>query len=380
MDIQFSFSWRLLRLIVAVMTMLLSFCHDLLIGACKTNSNKVRIVSETKDLISGTKRIGRIRYHYFDEECADDTRDSLANTKPEACSDILLMGVGAAMSVDNYDNVAKHIVIKSGSSSLVLVISDSNPGNIVKLSSTKFADLSNYIHLNQDLIPICNKTKDKEEKNKPNFLIGGHSASGQAALESAQQNLLNFAPAGFVGLDPYDTSTIHSILDFPTLNWGFSHTTCLVQVEKAAKGAYKISSPDIGRVLYSIDNHKNGMAHCVFTDHGCKVAGFDVCPTDGNHEWVYEGVAESINLFVNATKESHFSKETFQLPSTRSGQVSLYTNDDEVDGNWNRKADINYGYNESKNLRESTHARLVLAWMILVIMALVRFLRRPWLQ
>jgi len=365
------------------MTILLSFYHDSLIGACKTNVTEARIVSETKDVISGTKRIGRIRYHYFDQECVDDTSDSLANTSLESCSDILLLGVGAAMPVENYDNIATQIVTKTGSSSLIVVIADSNPGNIVKFSSTKFADLSNHIHQHSGLIPVCNKT-DENEKRTVNFLIGGHSASGQAALEAAQQGLFDFCPTGFVGLDPYDTSTIHSTLDFfPTLNWGFTHTTCLVQVDKAAKGAYEVSSPDIGRVLYSIDNNNNnnnGMTHCVFTDHGCKVAGFDVCSSHGNHEWVYESVAESINLFVNATKNSLFDKDTFEVPSTRSGKVSLFVNHDKVDRNMNIHASLNSVYDIDKDLSGSTQARLILVLMIMAIIALVWFLQHQWLQ
>eukprot|EP00533_Pseudo-nitzschia_delicatissima_P006843 CAMPEP_0116092348 /NCGR_PEP_ID=MMETSP0327-20121206/7998_1 /TAXON_ID=44447 /ORGANISM="Pseudo-nitzschia delicatissima, Strain B596" /LENGTH=391 /DNA_ID=CAMNT_0003583775 /DNA_START=150 /DNA_END=1325 /DNA_ORIENTATION=+ len=366
-----SFASRLLARTLA-MAIVLSFHHCSFIQACR-NGSEPEIISDTKDLVSGTKHIGRIRYHYVDECVGENT------AKP--CSDILLMGVGAAMSVENYDIIARTIVSKAGSS-LIVVIADSNPGNIVKFSPTKYASLANFVDMqHRELIPVCgNETA--------NLLIGGHSASGQAALDAAQKGLYDFVPSGFVGLDPYDTSKIDAnLLQLPTLDWGFAHTTCHVQIDKAAKGAYKLSSAEIGRVLYSIDNKHKGddkddddMTHCVFTDNGCRVGGFDVCPTIGSHEWVYESVAESIQLFVNALG-SNFTKEMFGLPSTRSGQVSLFVNNDDVDRRGKTDGDNFPGHSKHGSFAVSTNTQLTLALMIVIAAAMVTVSRhQEWLQ
>lgn len=291
---------------------------------------KAQVVSGTKDVMKGVERIGKIRYHYF-----DDSTGSIVNTASRPCSDILMIGVGTAMKVQDYDNLAESIVTKAETPSLVVVISDSNPGdiNFIKKNSTKYANLAKGIRdqLNSGIIPVCTGQQDNL-----NFLIGGHSASGQAALGAVQKGLYDFVPDGFVGLDPYEidkrTMNFGSPLQLPTLSWGFDRTTCLVQVQKAARGAYKLSSPDVGRVLYLIDNEHNSMTHCSFTDSGCGVGFVEVCPTNHKFEWVYESVAESINLFVNALKTdgASISKENFELPSTVSGNASLFVNSDDV--------------------------------------------------
>jgi hypothetical protein len=356
---------------VVGMALFLSFHHRLSVGAVGSKNTISNIVSGTKDVMDGTKHIGRIRYHYFNEDFVDiddhvgnhDRSGIPENATSKQCSDILVIGVGTAMSVEGYDKVAERIVAISGSSSLVVVISDSNPDHIVKLPSSKYASLLNAIRdqLNSGLVPICareqvhnhkqyvrstlssleigptQEQQQQQQQPRVNFLIGGHSASGQAALEAAQKGLYDFVPDGFVGLDPYDisekTMNFSSPLQFPTINWGFTHTTCFVKVQKAAQGAYRLSSSESGRVLYLIDNEHNGMTHCVFTDHGCGVGAFDVCPTNENFEWVHESVGESIHKFVTAlrTEGRQFTKDIFELPSTLSGRVSLFVNDDEFE-------------------------------------------------
>lgn len=303
---------------VMAMTIFLSFKQCQVLGT--------QVFSDTKDVMIDTKRIGRIRYHYF-----NDSSDSYVNTASGPCSAILMIGVGTAMSVEAYDNLAKNIVTKSGTSSLVVVISDPNPGmNPIEFNSAKYAKLSNGIReqLNSSIIPVCTG----QQQDDLRFLIGGHSASGQAVLGAVQKGLFDFVPDGFIGLDPFAiderTMDFSSPLQLPTLSWGFNHTTCAVQVEEAARGAYKLSSPNVGRVLYLIDNEDNGMTHCVFTDNGCTA----ICPTDAKFDWVYESVAESINFFVNVlqTDGASISEETFELPSTVSGHVSLFVNSDAV--------------------------------------------------
>ena len=362
---------------LVVMTIVLPCNYHLFTAEAISDETTSAIVSVTKDVMVGTELIGRIRYHYYfngDYETDDDNRDTdgsdadadntIVPTGSSECSDVLVVGVGTAMSVEDYDKIAESIVTVTGTTSLVVIISDHNPGRIVKLSSTLYANLSNAIRdqLHSGLVPICNNNinienntvygsnfsssidrQQQEPQPQPqqgttNFLIGGHSASGQAALEAAQKELYDFVPSGFVGLDPYDisekTMDMESPLQFPTLNWGFTNTTCFVQVEKAALGAFHLSSSDSGRVLYSIDNSQNDLTHCVFTDEGCGVSIVVVCPTEEKFEWVYESVAKSVHLFVNAlkTEGTPFRKEHFELPVTVSEEVFLYVNGDDGDG------------------------------------------------
>ena len=79
---------------------------------------------------------------------------------------------------------------------------------------------------------------------------------------------------------------------------------------------------------------QNDLTHCVFTDEGCGVSVVVVCPTEEKFEWVYESVAKSVHLFVNAlkTEGTPFRKEHFELPVTVSEEVFLYVNGDDGDG------------------------------------------------
>jgi hypothetical protein len=332
---------RSVALLVLAIAILLSLLHRSFLESRVTNSALSPIISATKDVMEGTERIGVIRYHYFDKflEGMDDDVGTNDGSTSKQCSDILIVGVGTAMKVDDYDKLAASIVSTTGSSSLVVIISDSNPGllEIVKFDPTKYARLLNGIRdqLDNDLIAGCTG------KSYQNFLIGGHSASGQAALGAAQKGLYNFTPDGFVGLDPFEISEAKmdftSPLKFPTLSWGFMRTTCFVQVKKAARGAYRLTSSDSGRVLYLIDNDKqSGITHCVFTDGGCVPPVAFVCPTLKNPEWLYSQLGESINSFVNVLKTEGrlFTREAFEVPSTGPrGNVTLFLNSDIVDDN-----------------------------------------------
>lgn len=263
-------------------------------------------------------RIGQIKYHY----------ETTAN--PSQCSFVLVIGVGTSMGVDDYDNIAGRI---SQGTSIVVVIA--NHQRFVKTSASKYARLTNELwHQLEELIPVCDSSTAR-------IILGGHSASGQAALEGIQTDLFQFPPAAFVGFDPYqitattmENKTLPAYL--PTLSWGFSDTTCFVQVDQAALGAYRLSSSEGGRVLYSIDNSNNGITHCVFTDDGCGMFVFTVCATDKSFDWIYTSVAESIHRFVDALDaKDEFTRDMFELSYT-GVTVRVYVNEDDVKTNLSR--------------------------------------------
>lgn len=255
-----------------------------------------------------------IRYHY------DPSK------KKSACSTVLILGVGTAMSVSKYDKLSAQIAIET---SVLVIISDHNEHHIRKDSPQRYARLANAINKQlPNLVPLCAKTPD-------NVMIGGHSSSGEASMKAIQNDLFDFQPQGFVGLDPFEISedTFGSnsfIMNVPALNWGFTRTTCLVVREKAAAGAYNMTSK-AARVLYAIGNDGRDckITHCVFSDHGCGIAPF-TCSTREEYEWVFQYVAKSIRLFVAAVSEGMtFSNEYFQLETDH--EVLQYVNDDEIE-------------------------------------------------
>jgi len=211
------------------------------------------IPSDDEDLL------GMIRYHY-------DTN------KGPHCDSMLILGVGTFMTVNDYDNLSRKIA--ASSSSIMVIVADHNVNNIIKTSPERYATLINAL-INQldTVLPMCDHAS--QDKGPSELLFGGHSASGQAAVEAWQQGLLSIEgyKVAFVGLDPYDIAdrTIdESIgLSIPSLSWGFTRTTCFVRTEKSAKAAYEITRDS--RVLYVMDNAEkgSGVTHCAFTDRGC---------------------------------------------------------------------------------------------------------------
>lgn len=297
------------------------------------------VVSFTKYVTSSNNKeqiVGQIRYHY----------NEIDNENQEFCTSILTFGVGTAMSVNDYNYISQSIAFANPT--IVVIATDSNHDGIVKSSPTKYATLLNNISDQlKSLIPSCdngNSTIDGYSESVPIFL-GGHSSSGQAALQALQGNLFHFTPGGFFGMDPYDISSDTVNYDnpiyLPTLNWGFTKTTCLVNVDKAAMGAYRLFAPasssnrkTLGRVLYSIDNDNDSkqIGHCVFTDNGCGVGSIVVCPTihPPKDNWVYEALAKSVKLFLKAIhKGVPFTKNDFSLNTNVSGKVLLQVNEDD---------------------------------------------------
>eukprot|EP00980_Cylindrotheca_fusiformis_P010699 scaffold2400_cov187-Cylindrotheca_fusiformis.AAC.4 len=261
------------------------------------------------------KELGIIRYHY----------DS--SPKKSACSTILILGVGTSMSVSDYDKLSWQVAMDT---SIFIVFADHNEHEIIKTSPERFAHLANAISDQIALIaPFCSN-------EGANIMIGGHSASGEASMKALQNGLYDFRPHGFVGLDPFEVSTKtfgtnENIIGIPSINWGFTKTTCLVTREKAAAGAYQ-RTLKAARVLYAIENKHNGckITHCVFSDHGCGVSPFS-CSTHEEYEWVFGYVANSIHLFVDAVREDlPFSKQYFQLETEH--EVIYYVNNDEIEG------------------------------------------------
>ena len=273
------------------------------------------------------QELGLIKYFYH---------SSRAN-----CRQILLLGVGTSMTVENgYNRIAIATVRRNPS--LIVMMLDHHVHSIVKTSATQYAVLSNQISLQLPLLlpDICGEEYTNNKHQQVEFLIGGHSSSGEAAMLAALQELFQFQPIGFVGLDPFEISnqTIgyndHAYLTMPALSFGFLATTCWVKVEQAALAQYQRSNHS-SRLLYLIDNQHNGMTHCVFTDSGCGT--WPLICGGGDHdnpfqESVYEAFAESIQKFLHSISSGLFVKKDFELSTSIGTNVKLCVTNDECSG------------------------------------------------
>jgi hypothetical protein len=278
-------------------------------GAIDTSENLISATEIVKEKTS-KKELGSVHYYY----------DSVI----ASCSTVLILGVGTYMSINDYDRISK---ATASGQPIVVIISDHNAHNLVKTSPTKYALLVNAIQVYlSDLIPICNKNQDAR------IIVGGHSASGEAAVKALQENLLSFEPVGFVGLDPYEISAktvdMTKTLTMPAMFWGLSETTCKVDRMKAARSAYKLAMPK-ARILYVLDNDQSAITHCVFSDTGCGEWPL-VCETEEVFDWVHGTVAKSIHMFVEAITDGNYSKGQFELPKDTPRDVVIYANEDEV--------------------------------------------------
>jgi len=254
-------------------------------------------------------KVGAVRagsYKYFYDE-------SVTN----ACDTVLFLNVGTAMGVKDYDNISTAIV--SGNP-VVTIVGDHAPRFPIKLSSRSYAKYYNeMVPILQRLVPAC-----KDKKN-PIILVAAHSASGQAAIKALPN--LDRKPDGFVGLDPFSINLRMKIDDsIPSLEWGFSKTTCRVKINNAAKAAYKITNSK-NRVFYRVDNVSEDVAHCVFTDKGCSF----ICGLKADGGWIPAAVATSIQSFITAIKTGSFNKSNFELPGQGEGKFELFVNEEDPD-------------------------------------------------
>jgi hypothetical protein len=263
-------------------------------------TDNVRTAYESEVLPINSFSSGKYRY-YFDEGKA-----------PSTAQVAFIIAVGTAMTCSDYAAVSKDIVSKSPS---IVIILDPNPGCMVKLDAKKFADNAN--ELTKDLAKYIPKVNTSSIKK---IAIGGHSAGGQAAVESITSGLLTFTPAAFVGLDPFEINVKKMSIPTNALVWGFEKTTCGVTVDMAAKAAYEIS-PKASRVFYQVKNPDEKTTHCIFTDDGCFGP---LCPAKQVGFWVRQAVADSLVPFVKVlTTGSTILRDQFLAAIAAEDQLKL---------------------------------------------------------
>ena len=179
---------------------------------------------------------GAARYFHIDDVGTD------------CYSSAIMIGVGTAMTVDDYEILAQAIVTTVNDTSALLVIVDPNPHNPIKLDPKAFATTIN--RLVAQLHEASTASFHFCSRENATVVVGGHSASGAAAFYGSK--LFDFPVAGFIGLDPFPIQRREPLL-IPALFWGFSVTTCGVSVQRAALAAYNQSMSG-QRVMYQLQN------------------------------------------------------------------------------------------------------------------------------
>lgn len=242
--------------------------------------------------IDKTLTSGQIRIHY-------------STSAPSNC-DAILLAVGTSMNTSSYDKLSEQM-IQNG---YVTVIMDHAPGNMVKTDPAKYAALANDIkfHLSSWLGgSICSSVT--------HWVMGGHSAGGQAA-QNAIANNLTHADAIF-SIDPYNTNNA-GYINVPAMYWGFDVTTCFVDKNNAAKAAYLRSQNH--RAFYrAAKKYSWGPCgyspvyfHCSFCDEHCPAC--TSCVATPQHFFV--DVATSVHQFINATFYGTWSKSALTINAT----------------------------------------------------------------
>ncbi|MCG8338284.1 MAG: hypothetical protein MJE63_27575 [Proteobacteria bacterium] len=240
-----------------------------------------------------------------------------STSSPASC-DVILFGVGTNMGVDQYDKMSTELI----SYGYVVGIMDHNPGNMVKTDATKFTTLVEDIKLEMvDWLATSGCT------TIAHWIVGGHSASGQAAQEA-----LSVDPAladAIYSMDPYDATAVGNVL-LPALYWGFDVTTCQVTKSDAAEAAYLRS--DGQRVFHRVaKKSKWGLCfvnyeyyHCSIADQGCTIFCSN-CKSTPNH--FYVDVANSVHKFIEAAFYGTWSKENLAVDNPTT-PITLFVDTD----------------------------------------------------
>lgn len=249
-----------------------------------------------------TLSTGKIRIHY-------------SATTPASC-DVILLGVGTAMSASSYDTLSGELN-KYG---YVTVILDHAPGSLTKTSASQYAALANEVKANLTgwLGGTCTGVA--------HWLMGGHSAGGQAA-QAAIADSLTQTDAIF-SIDPYNANNAGTV-NVPALYWGFDVTTCFVTKDDAAKAAYQRSQSQ--RAFYRVAakyswgpcGYSPKYFHCSFCDGHCPAC--TNCMQTPAHFFV--DVAASVNKFINAAFYGNWSKSALKITATT--PVTLFVDTDQ---------------------------------------------------
>ncbi|MCK6371096.1 MAG: hypothetical protein L6Q83_07175 [Gammaproteobacteria bacterium] len=223
-----------------------------------------------------------------------------------SAAETFVVAVGTAMSRSDYDFLAAQLNGKG----YVVVAMDHARGNMVKTDAGKFQACANLVKAN-----IAGWLAPHGFSTVAHWIMGGHSAGGQAA-----QNAISANPAltdAIFSIDPYNLSGAGTVTG-PALYWGFTTTTCFVDVDDAAKAGYYGTGGQ--RVLVRVKKkysfgpcgYSPKYFHCSFCDGHCP--GCTNCMTTPNHFFV--DVGNTVQKFINAAFYGTWSKANLTVATT----------------------------------------------------------------
>ncbi len=253
---------------------------------------------------------------YFDKTLdSGKVRVFYKNPSPATCEAIML-GVGTAMSRNSYDKLAEALTDYG----YVVVIMDHQPGSMVKTDAGKYRNCA--IDVQDNILGWLSGTGCTAIAH---WILGGHSAGGQAA-QNAVGNDLSLAEAMF-SIDPYNIEGA-SRIDLPGLYWGFNVTTCFVEKSDAAEAAYYYC--DGPRAFYRVKKkytwgwcgYSPKFYHCSFADGSCPACTNCMYTPS----YFYTDIAKSVNKFINAAFYGTWSKANVAV-STRTPTELFVDND-----------------------------------------------------
>ncbi len=250
--------------------------------------------------------LGSAQANYFDKNLGTgQVRVFYKSPSPANC-EAFILAVGTAMSRDSYDNLANAMTAYG----YVVVIMDHQPGSMTKTDATKFRNCT--IEVQNNILGWLSGTGCT---GIAHWILGGHSAGGQAA-QNAVGGDLNLADAMF-SIDPYNIEGA-SRINLPGLYWGFNVTTCFVEKSDAAEAAYYYC--DGPRAFFRVKKvyswtwcgYSPKYYHCSFADGSCPA-----CTNCAyTPSYFFTDVAKSVNKFVNAAFYGTWSKANVAVSTT----------------------------------------------------------------
>eukprot|EP00457_Paulinella_chromatophora_P011056 gb/GEZN01011181.1/.p1 GENE.gb/GEZN01011181.1/~~gb/GEZN01011181.1/.p1 ORF type:complete len:317 (+),score=24.12 gb/GEZN01011181.1/:117-1067(+) len=188
---------------------------------------------------------------------------------------VFVIAVGTGMRSDGYNRLGTKLC-ESGH---VMAVVDPNPGSMVKLDSLRFRNAFEAARQNMDAWMLNATNSSKCPGKNWKYVVGGHSAGGQAAANSLA--ISTEGVNGFLGLDPYNCKSVTSkaktaLQKLPGAVWGLKRTTCAVTSDLAASRCYRdIASGSTMEGLHALFHVDNSALtcptynHCGFSDTGC---------------------------------------------------------------------------------------------------------------
>jgi hypothetical protein len=263
-------------------------------------------------LISGTSAFA----NYFDKNLGTGQVRVFYKSPSPATTEAIVLGVGTAMSRDSYDNLANALTAYG----YVVVIMDHQPGSMTKTDAGKFKNCT--IEVQNNILGWLSGTGCTSIAH---WILGGHSAGGQAAQNAVGGNL-SLANAMF-SIDPYNIDGASRIA-LPGLYWGFNVTTCFVEKTDAAEAAYYYN--DSHRAFYRVNKiyswgpcgYSPKFYHCSFADGSCPACTNCMYTPS----YFYTDIAKSVNKFINAAFYGTWSKANVAVSTTT--PTVLYVDND----------------------------------------------------